>query len=103
MIQSVSNFGLGASATVSDINCYWGNTVSSSTRKQRLSALTSNMNFYYRKLIKRSKAKLFVFDNMRIGQELKEERGKHASVTFPGSRVCFINDRNDVISTTSKQ
>ena len=31
MIQSMSNFGWGVSATASDINCYWGNTVSSTT------------------------------------------------------------------------
>jgi len=87
MIQSVSNFGWGVSATASDINCYWGNTVSSSTRNQRLSSLTSNLNFHYRKLRKRSNAQLFAFDNVQIGQELKEERGKYASAFFKGTQM----------------
>ena len=52
MIQSVANFGWGVGATAGDVNCYWGNCVSSSTRSNRLTSLTGNMVFHYRKLMK---------------------------------------------------
>ena len=91
MIQSVANFGWGVGATVGDVNCYWGNCLSSSTRSNRLTSLTGNIVFHYRKLMKQSHAKLFSFDNYQIGQELKDIRGKHASTFFKGTnahQVC---------------
>ena len=105
MIQSVSNFGWGISATASDINCYWGNTVSSTTRSDRLTQLAANMNFHYRRLLKRSKVKLFCFDNVQIGEELKEMQGKHSSAFFKGTHMVtqqvheFINTKWDALRT----
>jgi len=87
MIQSVGNFEWGVSATASDINCYWRNTVSSTTRSDQLTQLTANMNFRYQKLLNHSNAKLFCIDNVQIREKLKEMRGKHSSAFFKGTHI----------------
>jgi hypothetical protein len=69
---SVANFGWGVGATAGDVNCYWGNCVLSSTQSDRLTDLSGNMMYHYRKLMKKSHAKLFSLDNYQIGQELKD-------------------------------
>ena len=88
MIQSTVNFGWGVGAILSDINCYWGNTVSSLTRSTHLSLLTTNMVFPFCNLLKRSRSKLFTFDNFQIGQEIKDQCGGHLSTFFKGTHMC---------------
>ncbi len=97
MIQSVANFGWGVGATAGDIMSYWGNRVATTTRNERITTLTSNLTFHYRQLLRKSRARLFCFDNFQIGQEIKEQRGKHSSTFFKGTtecahRVCEYND-----------
>lgn len=89
MIQSVANFGWGVGATAGDINNYWGITVGSSSRAKWLTELTANPVYHYRKLLRQSPLKVFTYDNFQIGQQLKEQRGKHSSAYFKRALIWF--------------
>jgi len=67
MIQSVANFGWGIGSTASDINSYWGNTVTSTSCNKRLAGLAKNLVFHYQSLLTKSYAKLFCYDNFPCG------------------------------------
>ena len=67
MIQSVANFWWGVGSTASDINSYWGNTVSSSNRNRRLAGLVNNFVFHYHSLLCKLYAKIFCYGNFQIG------------------------------------
>ena len=88
MIQSVANFGWGVGQTACDCNSYWAHTVSSATRNRRMKELTSNLIFKYREVLRKSRARLFCFENFQIGQEIKDQRGMHSSTFFKGTNQC---------------
>ena len=89
MIQSVANYGWGVGASASDINAYWGNSGSSSTRRTWLSGISSNLVWHYRKLQSQSHTKIFCYNkNFQIGQELNEQHGKHSSPFFKDTQEC---------------
>ena len=104
LIQSFANFGWGIGATASDVESYWGHTGSNSTRKRRIAGLTNNLIWKYRRLLRKSRARLFAFDNYQIGQEIKDQRGSHSSTFFKGTNECAhrVNEYDESEATSCK-
>ena len=82
MIHSVANFGWGVGATTSSAGLYWDRSDSATTKNKHITSLTSNHVWKYRRLLMKSRANLFLFDNFQIGHEVKEQQGEHDSAFF---------------------
>ena len=62
-------------------------------------SLTGNLVWKYRRLLVKSRAKLFSFGNFQIGQKVKDWRGKHSSAFYKGTSECMhqVNEYNDTM------
>ena len=94
MTHSVVHCGGGVGAIASNVGSYWGSFISTSTKNRRISSLTGNLIWKYRRLLIKSRAKLFSFDNFQIGQEVKDHRGRTFFGVLQGhKRVCAQGPR----------
>ena len=85
LIQSIANFGWGVGTTAADAFCYFGATVSTSTRYRILRDLTKDLLTAQKTLLRPCTAVVFVYDNYQKGQQLKFQRGGHSSSFLKGT------------------
>lgn len=78
-IQSIADFGWGVGTTAADAFCYFGPTVSSTTRYKILGDLTKDLLTGQKNLLRPRTAVVFVYDKYQKGQQLKFQRGAHSS------------------------
>ena len=84
-IQSIANFGWGVGRTAADAGCYFGSTISSSTRELILAELVKDLKERQLALFVPCVALIYTYDNYQRGQQLKFQRGSHASNFIKGT------------------